>query len=234
MPLNRGDWIRTSDRSAPSRVRYQTAPRPEASGVILRPMHSIGETTHEGYPALALRSPDGLEATYAPTVGMVGCSLRHDGDELLGQRGGLARYEATGSTFGIPLLHPWANRLAGFAYEAARKRVELDRDSPLLHLDPNGLPIHGALAASPHWRVTERTAEPSEARLSATLDFGSRPELLELFPFPHELRMDVRLARDTLRVDTTLRPTADSAVPVAFGYHPYLRLPDVPRADWRI
>src|SRR5437763_4285769 len=27
---NRGDWIRTSDRSAPSRVRYQTAPRPEA------------------------------------------------------------------------------------------------------------------------------------------------------------------------------------------------------------
>jgi hypothetical protein len=29
LPVSRGDWIRTSDRSAPSRVRYQTAPRPE-------------------------------------------------------------------------------------------------------------------------------------------------------------------------------------------------------------
>ena len=28
---NRGDWIRTSDRPAPSRVRYQTAPLPVAS-----------------------------------------------------------------------------------------------------------------------------------------------------------------------------------------------------------
>ena len=29
--LNRGDWIRTSDRPAPSRVRYQTAPLPVAT-----------------------------------------------------------------------------------------------------------------------------------------------------------------------------------------------------------
>jgi galactose mutarotase-like enzyme len=197
-------------------------------------MHSIGETTYEGYPALTLRSPDGLEATYAPGVGMVGCSLRHDGDELLGQRGGLARYEATGSTFGIPLLHPWANRLAGFSYEATGRRVELDRGSPLLHLDPHGLPIHGALAASPHWQVAETAADDHVARLEATLDFGAHPELLELFPFPHELRMDVRLAGTSLRVDTTVRPTTDAPVPVAFGYHPYLRLPNVPRAEWRI
>jgi hypothetical protein len=30
--LNRGDWIRTSDRPAPSRVRYQTAPLPVVGG----------------------------------------------------------------------------------------------------------------------------------------------------------------------------------------------------------
>src|SRR3954462_6125392 len=109
-------------------------------------MHAIGETTYDGYPAVALRSPDGLEATYAPGVGMVGCSLRHDGDELLGQRGGLARYEATGSPLGTPRPTPWANRLAGFDYEAAGKHVELDRPSPPLSFDPNGLPIHGLLA----------------------------------------------------------------------------------------
>src|SRR3954452_9827014 len=111
-------------------------------------MHAIEKTVYEGFPALALRSPDGLEVTYAPGVGMVGCSLRHDGEELLGQRGGLARYELAGSTFGIPLLHPWANRLAGLTYEAAGRRVEIDPANPLLRTDPNGLPIHGLLAGS--------------------------------------------------------------------------------------
>src|SRR3954469_15047440 len=110
-------------------------------------MHSVEKTTYEGYPTLTLHSPAGLETTYAPGVGMVGASLRHDGEELLGQRGGLARYEATGSPFGIPLLHPWANRLAGYAYEIDGRHVELDRESPLLHTDPQGLPIHGVVAA---------------------------------------------------------------------------------------
>jgi len=44
----------------------------------------------------------------------------------------------------------------------------------------------------------------------------------------------VRLAGEVLTVRTTLRPTTDSAVPVAFGYHPYLRLPGAPREAWGI
>src|SRR3954453_22566357 len=192
----------TSDRSGrPDSNRHRELGRllcdrytTPASRRHSRRMHSIGETTHEGYPALALRSPDGLGATYAPGVGMVGCSLRHDGDELLGQRGGLARYEATGSTFGLPLLHPWANRLAGFDYEAAGKHVELDRTSPLLSFDPNGLPIHGLLAGSPPWHVEKATGDVDAARIDAALDFGpAHPELVELFPFPHELRMRIAL-----------------------------------------
>ena len=194
--------------------------------------HAIEETTHEGHAAVLLRSPAGLEAIYAPGVGMVGCSLRHDGEELLAQRGGLRRYAESGSTFGIPLLHPWANRLAGFEYEAAGQRVELARGAPELRFDPNGLPIHGLLSASPHWSVADTTADDDEARLSATLDFGAHPELLASFPYPHELRMDVRLAGATLTVDTTLRPTGDVPVPVSFGYHPYLALPGVERSDW--
>src|SRR5262249_42539226 len=30
----------------------------------------------------------------------------------------------------------------------------------------------------------------------------------------------------------TVTPSADVAVPVAFGFHPYFRLPDVPRPEW--
>src|SRR4030095_6386357 len=77
----------------------------------------IVETTVDGFAARTLVSPDGtLEGTFVVGAGMVGSSLRHDGAELLDARGGVARYARAGSTMGIPLLHPWANRLDGFLY----------------------------------------------------------------------------------------------------------------------
>src|SRR4051812_30969023 len=96
-----------------------------------------------------------LTAMWVPSVGMVGASLRHRDRELLGLRGGLESYRARGSTFGIPLLHPWANRLGGFAYRADGVDVALDAGTPGLHTEEHGLPIHGLVAASPDWRVTD-------------------------------------------------------------------------------
>jgi galactose mutarotase-like enzyme len=37
-----------------------------------------------------------------------------------------------------------------------------------------------------------------------------------------------------LRIDTTIVPTGRRAVPVAFGWHPYLRLPGAPRRRWTL
>ena len=65
---------------------------------------------------------EALEATFVPGAGMLCCSLRHRGEELLAQNAGLAAYAERGKTMGIPLLYPWANRLAGFDY--ARRRAE--------------------------------------------------------------------------------------------------------------
>jgi galactose mutarotase-like enzyme len=196
--------------------------------------HEIGETTVEGHAVRVLRSPAGLEAAFAPGVGMVGYSLRHEGEELLGQRGGLAKYAKTGSSMGIPLLHPWANRLDGLEYEAEGIPVRLDPDRSPVRLDPNGLPIHGLVTASRFWEVTGADADTEAAMLSARLPFADHPELLAGFPFPHELLVDVRLAGNVLSVRTTLRPSGDIAVPVAFGYHPYLRLPGGPREAWEV
>ncbi len=181
-----------------------------------------------------LRSPVGLEAAFAPDVGMIGCSLRHRGEELLGQRGGLAKYAETGSSFGIPLLHPWANRLDGLGYEVDGVAVRLEPDRSPVRLDENGLPIHGLAGASRYWQVTGAEADDHAATLSARLPYADHPELLAGFPFPHELLVEVRLADEVLTLRTTLRPTAETAVPVAFGYHPYLRLPGAPREAWEI
>jgi galactose mutarotase-like enzyme len=163
----------------------------------------------------------GLEATFVPSAGMICRSLTHGGVELLAQRRGLEEYVARGKTMGIPLLHPWANRLGGLEYEVEGERVRLDPDSPVVRLEEHGLPIHGLLAASPYWSLTS-----SDARsLTAELDFGAHEELLAAFPFPHRLRYEASLEDRALTVRLTLAPTSGIAVPVAFGFHPYLNLP---------
>ena len=196
-------------------------------------MKPLTEPTRvEGYEAVRLRSPsDDVDATFVPSAGMVGASLRDHGAELLHRNGGVHRYARGGSTMGIPLLHPWANRLAGDAYRVNDTAVRLDPASPLVQRDEHGLPIHGLLNGFPHWR----TVEPDEGwALAAEVDFVEHPELLAGFPFPHRLRLDVALRRRRVTVRTTLTATGDRPVPVAFGFHPYLRLPGVERSAWRL
>jgi galactose mutarotase-like enzyme len=76
--------------------------------------------------------------------------------------------------------------------------------------------------------------QTSDQKLTAELDFGAHPELLESFPFPHVVELTVELRGRTLTVATTVTPTTDKALPLAYGYHPYLQLPGVPRPQWQI
>jgi len=170
-----------------------------------------------------------LTAILVPSRGMLVASLRHRGDELLGRVEDLAGAARAGSTCGIPLLYPWANRLGGLRYWAAGRTVELAPDSPLLHLDGSGLPIHGVPWAQLAWQVSRQATD----RVSARLDWR-RDDLLRVFPFPHRLEMTTTLRPDGLVVETMLAADGSNPVPVSFGFHPYLRLPGVPRDEWLI
>ena len=165
-----------------------------------------------------------VEATFLPDLGMLGVSLRHRGEELLALPGGLDGYRR-GDVTGLPLLAPWANRLGGRRYTVGDTTVDLAGLD--LHTDEHGLPIHGTMSARPGWELLAIRPDT----LAARYDYGAHPDLLAAFPFPHELRIEARVDGGGLVVDTTLTPTGDRAVPVAFGYHPYLRLPGVDRAD---
>ena len=136
---------------------------------------------------------------------------------------------ANGSTAGIPLLHPWANRLAAMRYRAAGREVNLDPSSPLLHLDAGGLPMHGVPWPLLGWDVHEVRQDFITARLDWT-----RSELLTVFPFRHSLEMTATLNSNGLTIATTLIAGPDGPVPVSFGFHPYFGLPDLPRAQWRL
>lgn len=169
----------------------------------------------------------GTEATFLPSLGMLGVSLRHDGHELIDLTGGLAKVRAQRTT-GLPLLAPWANRLGGWSYSAAG--VDVDLTGLPLHVDANGLPIHGTMLGRPGWEVTRVVGE----QLEAVFPFGAHPDLLAAFPFPHDFGFQATVEDGALTIVTTVRPTGDRAVPVAFGYHPYFRMPSAPRRSWRL
>ena len=170
-----------------------------------------------------------LEAVFLPGYGMLCASLRHRGEEILRRVEDLETSAARGSTAGIPLLHPWANRLAKLRYGAAGREVELDPSSPLLHFDEHGLPIHGVPWSRLTWEVTENRQDSLVARLDWT-----RGELLAVFPYRHQMQLVATLCPDGLTFETTLNAGMDDPVPVSFGFHPYLGLPGLSRAQWRL
>jgi len=181
-----------------------------------------------GVGAVTLASGD-LEATFVPELNMLGTSVRLGGEEFVSLQGGVARYRSR-STTGIPLLAPWANRLASWSYRAAGRRVDLSGLD--LTTDPNGLPIHGTMWAEP-WEVETLTARGRNARLHAILAY-ERPDLLATFPYPHRLEMTAANDGRSVSITTTIRPTGERAMPVSFGFHPYLRLPSGRRSGWRL
>ncbi len=170
-----------------------------------------------------------LRAVFLPGLGMLGASLRHRGEELLGRLDEIEAFARTGRTCGIPLLHPWANRLGSLRYQAAGREVLLDPASSLLHFTDDGLPIHGVPWSRLSWQVTGADPNTLKAQLEWTRD-----ELLAVFPFPHRLEMVVALRPNSLTVETTLVAGLSGPVPVSFGFHPYLRLPGLPRAAWQV
>lgn len=167
------------------------------------------------------------EARFRPDCAMLCTSLRHDGEQYVARPRSLAEYRAGGAT-AIPLLHPWANRLAQWGYDAGGREVDL-HGLPL-PTDPNGLPMHGNLFGVPFTLV-----DTEASRVRAEFDYGARPEKLAAFPFPHIVGVDARLdAEHGLTITTTVTPTGSDAVPVSFGWHPYLRLPHGGRNTWKL
>jgi galactose mutarotase-like enzyme len=145
-------------------------------------------------------------------------SLRHDGEELLADV--TEHVPDTPWAGGIPLLHPWANRLGAFAYTVDGTTVQLRRED--LYLEEHGLPLHGLRAAVTGWEVEHA----GTTRLVAGRDVDHRA-----FPFPHRVRVEAELSPTTLRLTTSVT-AGERPVPVTFGHHPFFRLPGAPRTEW--
>lgn len=195
----------------------------------------IGRREIGGHRGLTIAGAGGeLEATFVPAAGMICCSLRHRGEEVLGQRNGLSGYIEQRSTMGIPLLYPWANRLSRDRFELAGKTIDLGRAPDLIKRDGNGLPMHGLLTAFEGWRVLRHESSAGLASLGAEVVWSEHPELIVGYPFEHRLLYLATISEGRLTITTTIEASERGPVPVAFGFHPYLAPPDSARRSWEI
>jgi aldose 1-epimerase len=170
-----------------------------------------------------------LRAEFLPASGMLGVSLRFRGQELLRRIEDLDAARRKGSTAGIPLLYPWANRLAALQYRAAGREAVLDPKSLFLHFDDQGLPMHGVPWSQLSWKIVEARKDSFLARLD-----WDRLELLAIFPFPHQLEIAGAVTSDSLTMETAVLSDESSPVPISFGFHPYFGIPHLARDQWHL
>ncbi len=140
---------------------------------------------------MELRSGE-VVARFVPAAGMLGVSLARGGEEFLAMPGSIDGFRA-GHTTGLPILHPWANRLSSRRFAVAG--TEVDLTDVELHTDGRGLPIHGTLAGDAGWEIMRAAADDVDetAQLLARFSYD-RPDLLAAFPFPHDLVLEATVS----------------------------------------
>ena len=94
-----------------------------------------------------------------PGAGMLGWSLRHRGEELLGHPVSLSKYLETGEPTGRRAAAPLGPTASpGPATRSPAAASSFDLSAPNVHTDRDGLPIHGLVAGSRRWEVLEEQA----------------------------------------------------------------------------
>lgn len=177
-----------------------------------------------GIPArFELTGATDVAATVVPSAGMNLVSLVVAGRELLRLPLPLADFMAKPKTGGVPLLHPWANRLRGDRYGFQGVEVDLGSIDGLKR-DGEGLPMHGLLLRFEDWKVSSGDAT-GEAWVEGAVEWADHPALMKAFPFPHRLRIRWTIRSTPSGVEATCLHAieADAVdVPAASGWHPYL------------
>ena len=135
---------------------------------------------------------------------------------------------------GIPFMAPWANRLDGTGFWANGKRYNFNSDLGNFWKDANGLPIHGLIMNSALWKLVDMGADEDSAYVTSRLEFWKHPDLMAQWPFAHSYEMTYRLANGSLEVQTTVSNLSAKAMPLVIGFHPYFRIPGIPRDRWTL
>jgi aldose 1-epimerase len=199
--------------------------------VALGQDYTAERTTDHGIPVVRLADPtNGVEVAIVPSVGNTAYELNIHGKNILYfPYADVAEFQKNPQLSGIPFLAPWANRLNEQAFWANGKKYAFDMELGNVR---GATPIHGLLSSSPYWQVVSVVGDKRSARVTCRLEFWRYPELMAQWPFAHEYEMTYTLKDGVLEVRVTVTNLSHDPMPVAIGFHPYYRIPDVSRDAW--
>jgi aldose 1-epimerase len=185
----------------------------------------------QGVPVIRLAdAAAGVEVSVLPSLGNRVSEMKVHGKNILFfPSTDLAALQKTPDLSGKPFLAPWANRLNEEAFWANGKKYTFNMTLGNVR---GPIPIHGLLANSDLWEVTEVSADRNSAHVTSRLLFWKHPELMAQWPFAHEYEMTYRVAKGMLEVKLTVTNLSAEPMPIVLGFHPYYRIPDVPRDQW--
>ncbi len=171
-------------------------------------------------------------ASILPSVGNQAFELKVKGHNVLRWTyASVADFQSRPGMAGIPFLAPWADILDEQAFYANGTRYAFDMQLGNVR---GTRPGHGFLTTASQWRVVEAKADRQSAWVTSTLDVFREPAWMKQFPFAHRITMTYRLQGGVLEVKTSIENLSAEPMPVAVGFHPYLKLTDSTRDEWII
>lgn len=193
--------------------------------------YSAQRSSVQGVPVIRLGdAAHGVEVSVLPSIGNRVSEMKVHGKNILYfPSTNLAELRKSPDLNGVPFLAPWANRLDEEAFWANGKKYTFNMTLGNVR---GPIPIHGLLANSDLWEVVEVAADRRSAHVTSRLLFWQHPELMAQWPFAHEYEMTYRLSEGMLETRLTVTNLSAEPMPIVLGFHPFYRIPDVPRDEW--
>src|SRR5208283_3682832 len=198
--------------------------------------YSVREAWEDGARILILRdTAKDVEVQVAPQFGNIATAMTAHGKAVLWTpfrgAGEWSRHPAMG---GVPFLWPWANRIDGLSYWVNGRKYTLNPDLGNISPGPRATPIHGLLLYAKQWRMVRAAATEQGAELEWSFEFWREPEMMAQFPFANTVTMIHRLRDGALEVETRIENLCSEPLPVSLGFHPYFRVNDALRDEWKV
>lgn len=172
--------------------------------------NNVTTSTESGVQVVTLRSGD-ARASVVPAWG--GNCVDWRGGRPYLEDLPLSDIAAKPTSFGIPILIPFPNRLRNSAFDFGGERFEVT---------PNR---HG-FVRDKAWKLVDSGAGDDGAWVTCEIDARDHAEaILSQFPFPFRIRATYRLDGASLAMHTAVDNLGERPMPLGFGTHPYFHKP---------
>lgn len=130
-------------------------------------------------------------------------------------------YKSNNALAGIPLMHPWVNRIDGYNYSWNDKLIDLNAYHSFIKKDANNLPLHGLLLKYEGWN--HYPANDADDSIVTFLDWDTSLPFFEAFPFKHRIEIEYKLLENGISISKKIINLSDSKIPISSGFHPYFK-----------